>query len=119
MIMVVPEPYIISSWFPGILALGDTAITTGLIYLSGHASPDLYFVFFFIIMIATMSRTDRQLFVWITVICVSYGVALYLDVLNTGSLEEHHLLRIPLFLVMAMFLDERRRPPGHWRKLIR
>ena len=25
-IMVVPEPYVISSWFPGILALCDTAL---------------------------------------------------------------------------------------------
>ncbi len=102
-VMVIPPGWIEAGWFPGILALGDTAITTGLIYVSGNASSDLYLTYFVIIFIATMTRTLKQLFLFLSLVCTFYGFTLYQEIHTTGELHEHHLLRIPLFLVMAIF----------------
>ena len=102
-IIIIPPNWIESSWFPGFLALSDTAITTGLIYLSGQASSDFYLAYFIIILIATMARTSQQLFISLGIMSVFYGFLLYREVQETGVLQEHHLLRIPLFIVMAIF----------------
>ncbi len=102
-IIILPPNLIESSWFPGFLALSDTAITTILIYLSGQASSDIYLTYFIIILIATMAQTTKQLFISLGIMSIFYGSLLYREVEQTGVLQEHHLLRIPLFIVMAIF----------------
>jgi len=102
-LIVLPAGVVGASWFPGFLALSDTAITTGLIYLSGEASSDLYLTYFVIILIATTTRTPKHLFALLSVVCAIYGMLLYREVRETGVLLEHHLLRVPLLLIMAIF----------------
>lgn len=102
-LIVLPAGVVGASWFPGLLALGDTAITTGLIYLSGEASSDLYLTYFVIILIATTTRTPKQMFALLFIVCAIYGMLLYREVRVTGVLLEHHLLRVPLLLIMAIF----------------
>jgi len=102
-LIVLPAGVVGASWFPSLLALGDTAITTGLIYLSGEASSDLYLTYFAIILITTTTRSPKQMFVLLSVVCAIYGILLYREVWETGVLLEHHLLRVPFLLIMAIF----------------
>lgn len=102
-IMVAPERWVSASWFPGVLALGDTAMVSGLIYWSGNLSSELYLAYFAILLIATMTRTQRQMVLFFGIILVVYGVALFREVQQSGLVLEHHLLRMPLLLVMAIF----------------
>ncbi len=102
-IMVAPERWVSASWFPGALALGDTAMVTGLIYWSGNLSSELYLAYFAILLIATMTRTQRQMIAFFGIILVVYGAALFREVQQSGLVLEQHLLRMPLLLVMAIF----------------
>jgi diguanylate cyclase (GGDEF)-like protein len=102
-LIILPDGLFLLGWFPAGLALLDTGITTLLVYMSGNASSELYLTYFVILLIATTARTRQQLFGFIAVVCAIYGMILYRQYLDTGVLVEHHLLRIPLFLVMAIF----------------
>lgn len=102
-IIVAPERWISACWFPGALALGDTAIVTALIYWSGNLSSELYLAYFAILLIAAMSRTQRQMIVYFGIIFALYGGALYREVHQSGLVLEQHLLRMPFLLVMAIF----------------
>lgn len=102
-LIVLPAGVVGASWFPSLLALGDTAITTGLIYLSGEASSDLYLTYFAIILITTTTRSPKQMFALLSVVCAIYGILLYREVWETRVLSEHHLLRVPFLLIMAIF----------------
>ncbi len=102
-IMVAPERWVSASWFPGALALGDTAMVTALIYWSGNLSSELYLAYFAILLIATMTRTQQQMIMFFGVILLVYGAALFREVQQSGLVLEQHLLRMPLLLVMAVF----------------
>ncbi len=102
-VMISPERWISASWFPGALALGDTAMVTALIYWSGNLSSELYLAYFAILLIATMARTQRQMIMFFGVILMIYGAALFREVQQSGLVLEQHLLRMPLLLVMAVF----------------
>ncbi len=102
-VMVVPDRWVWSAWFPAALALADTAIVTGLIYKTGSVGSDLYLAYFFILLIATMCKTFKQMFMFFSIVCTVYGLFLYQEFQETGNLLEHHLLRIPLLVVMAVF----------------
>ncbi|HKT22419.1 MAG TPA: diguanylate cyclase, partial [Nitrososphaerales archaeon] len=102
-LMVLPAGLMAKSWFPVGLALFDTVLTTALIYLSGNASSDLYLTYFLIMVIASTSRTLKELFVLSLIVCALYGVVLYLEEGATGLSLESHFLRIPFLLVMATF----------------
>jgi two-component system sensor histidine kinase/response regulator len=97
-----PERIVGKGWFTGALALGDTAITSAVIYLSGNASSDLYLTYFVIILIAAATRTLKQMFMLSVVLYGAYGIVMYLDS-SVAVLSEGHLIRIPLLLVMAIF----------------
>jgi two-component system sensor histidine kinase/response regulator len=97
-----PERIVGTGWFTGALALGDTCITSGIIWLSGNASSDLYLTYFVIILIAAATRTLKQMFVLSVILYGAYGIVMYLDS-STAVLSEGHLIRIPLLLVMAIF----------------
>lgn len=102
-LMVLPGRVVEASWFPVTLALGDTAITTVLIYLSGNASSDLYLTYFLIIVIASTCRTLKQMFILSIIVCGLYGVVLYMEEGGNDAPLESHFLRIPLLLIMATF----------------
>ncbi len=102
-LIILPAKLISADWFPGLLALLDTGITSGLIYVSGSADSDLFLAYFVIILIVTASRTATQMVVFLTLVTAIYGWALYREIDDTGLVLEHHLIRIPLLLVMAVF----------------
>ena len=103
LLMVLPTRVIGTDWFPGILAVIDTVVTSILIYISGNAGSDLYLAYFVIILIVTTSRTPVQITVFLTLVTVIYGWALYRELEETGVVLVRHLIRIPLLLIMAIF----------------
>lgn len=102
-ITVLPPRLLSTDWFSGILALVDMGITSLLIYVSGNAGSDLYLACFVIILIVTAAPTTKQLTIFLKLVKIIYGSALYKVVNGTGVVLVHHLLRIPLLLVMAIF----------------
>lgn len=102
-LMLLPERIVGAAWFYGVLALCDTAVISGIIYLSGHASSDLFLSYFMIMLIAAATKTLKQMIWFSLVLCAAYGGVLYLNYLQTGILLEGHLMRLPLLLVMAIF----------------
>lgn len=102
-LIILPARLISADWFPGALAVLDTGITSVLIYFSGNAGSDLYLAYFAIILIVTASRTATQMAVLLTLVTAIYGWALYEEIDRTGVVSEHHLIRIPLLLVMGIF----------------
>lgn len=102
-LMLLPERVVGARWFHGALALCDTAVISGIIYLSGHASSDLFLSYFMIILVAAVTKTLKQMIWFSLVVCAAYGGVLYVNYLQTGVLLEGHLMRLPLLLVMAVF----------------
>src|SRR5207244_7812110 len=102
-LMNVPARVLESDWFVILLVLGDTALTTAIIYLSGNNSSELYITYFLVILIAAFSTSLKQLIGLSVVLCVAYGVLLALGIKENGSLSESHLLQIPMLFIMATF----------------
>jgi uncharacterized membrane protein len=102
-LMVLPARVLDRNWFTGALVVGDTALTTAIIYLSGNASSDLYITYFLIVLIAAFTTSLKQLIGLSILLCLAYGALLFLDLNQTGSASESHLLRIPILLIMAVF----------------
>jgi len=92
-----------TNWFPGLLAVSDTVITSGTIYLSGNAESGLYLTYFLIILIAAALPSLKQVIGFSIVLCVAYGVILYLGPGQLKALSENELLRLPVLLIMATF----------------
>jgi diguanylate cyclase (GGDEF)-like protein len=85
------------------LVLGDTAITTVIIYLSGNAGSSLYLTYFLVMLIGAFAPSLKQMIGLSVILCAAYGAVLYLDSLVTGSLSEGRLLGITVLLIMAVF----------------
>ncbi len=90
-------------WFIAALVLTDTAITTGTIALSGHASTNLYVSYFLIMLIAAFAPTMGQRIALSVTLCAAYGVVLYWNVSGPEGPREGHLLQIPILLIMGIF----------------
>lgn len=98
-----PKGILETGWLPGVLVVGDTAIASALVYFSGNGVSDLYLTYFLIVLLAATTRSLKQM-IWLSVLlCLSYGVVLYLESLTDGALQEGQLLRLPLLLIMAIF----------------
>ncbi len=102
-LMVIPIRVLWTTWFTGALALGDTALTSYVIYLSGNASSDLYLAYFIIMLLAAATRTMKQMFLLSIIVCLAYGLLLYFDSIRAGGITEGALIRVPLLLIMAIF----------------
>ncbi|TAL08521.1 MAG: hypothetical protein EPO02_12605, partial [Nitrospirae bacterium] len=102
-LMLLPARVLERNWFTGTLVIGDTALTTVIIYLSGNASSDLYITYFLIVLIAAFTTSLRQLIGLSSILCLAYGGILYFELSQSGSVDESRLLRIPILLVMAAF----------------
>jgi signal transduction histidine kinase len=85
------------------LVLADTAITTTLIYLSGNAASDLYLTYFLIILIAAFSGSLLQGLGLSLILCGAYAVVTYWGLAESEVIVEHHLMRIPMLVLMAVF----------------
>jgi diguanylate cyclase (GGDEF)-like protein len=101
--MVLPARMWGRSWPVVALVLGDTAITTAIIYLSGNAGSSLYLIYFLVMLIGALAPSLKQMIGLSVILCAAYGALLYLDSLETGSLSEGRLLGIPVLLVLAVF----------------
>ena len=102
-LMFLPARVLERNWFAGTLVVGDTALTTSIIYLSGNASSDLYVTYFLIVLIAAFTTSLKQLIGLSSILCLAYGGILYFEINQSGSVDESHLLRIPVLLTMAAF----------------
>ena len=102
-LMFLPARVLERNWFAGTLVVGDTAMTTTIIYLSGNASSDLYVTYFLIVLIAAFTTSLKQLIGLSSTLCLAYGGILYFEINQSGSVDESHLLRIPVLLIMAAF----------------
>src|SRR2546427_2414422 len=101
---VAPPRGVETAWSPVTWALGVTAITTVMIYLSGNASSDMYLTYFLIIVIASTCRTLGQMLGLSIVVCGIYTVMVYMMTAGEEDVPwESHFLRIPFLLIMATF----------------
>lgn len=73
------------------------------IYLSGHASANFYVAYFLIMLIPAFAPTLPQMLGLSVILCLSYGVMLYLETGELGVLGESHWLQIPILLILAIF----------------
>lgn len=97
---------IASDWFPGLLAVCDAIITVALFYCSGTAGIEAYVAYFFIILIALLTRTWKQTLIYSSLVTTMYGLTLVQDLTRTGfTLDAHFmqsLVQLPLILAMAI-----------------
>lgn len=100
---VLPARVVEANWFTGSLVVADTAMTSAIIYVSGNASSDLYITYFLIVLLAAFTTSLKQLISLSTILCLAYGGILYFELNQAGSVDESHLLRIPVLLIMAAF----------------
>jgi two-component system cell cycle sensor histidine kinase/response regulator CckA len=102
-LMLLPERLWEAHWLIGAVVISDTVLTTSIIYLSGNAASDLYLTYFLIILLAAFSPTLKQMIGLSVVLCIIYGMILYLGIGRTSPLREGQLLRIPVLLILATF----------------
>jgi len=89
-LMLVPAHLWEASWFIGALIVGDTAITSSIIYLSGDVGSDLYLTYFLIIFLAGSTHTLNQHIAFSAILCAVYGLILYWGSSETDlGLEGH------------------------------
>lgn len=92
-----------AGWFVATLVMADTALTVSVMYLSGNLNSDLSITFFLLILIAASSPSFKEMLGLSAVLCAAYGILLFQEILQTGSVSSGQLLRLPLLLVMATF----------------
>ena len=92
-----------TKWLASALVMGDTLVTTAIIYLSGQASSNLYVTYFLIMLIAAFAPTLEQMIGLSVLLCSAYGVVLYMELTEMDSFGEGHLLQIPILLILAIF----------------
>jgi signal transduction histidine kinase len=102
-LLAVPSSMLLAPWFSGILITVDTALVTGVMYLSGHARSELYLAYFILMLIAASLRRLSHVIAFSLLLCAGYGVVLYQGSVQTGTLSGGQLLGIPVLLVMAIF----------------
>ncbi len=102
-IMVLPRAVLERGWFPGALISTNTLLVTGTIYLSGAASSELYLTYFLLLLIASSAPSLKQLLGLSMIICAGYGVLVYENTMQSGTLAVGHVLGIPVLLIMSVF----------------
>lgn len=102
-LILLPAHIWAAKWLAGALVMGDTVVTTAMIYLSGNASSNLYVTYFLIMLIAAFAPTLEQMIGLSVLLCGAYGVVLYMELSELGSFGEGHLLQIPILLILAIF----------------
>jgi len=99
----IPEKYFYDDKFFYGLVLCDSILLPAGIYFSGYAGSDLYLMYFFIILLTTMSSRFEYLMMNILIFSVIYGWLLYEKGFLAGPMALSYLIRIPFIIVVAMF----------------
>jgi PAS domain S-box-containing protein len=102
-VMLMPARVMSAKWFVGALVLGDTGITSAVIYWSSDTFTDLYLIYFLIILIAAVTPSLNHHIALSVFLCLTYGVIQYWGEWHAGTLSEGRLLRVPVLLIMAIF----------------
>lgn len=103
LIAVAPASVLEAAWFGAGLVAVDSALVTGAIYLCGNARPDLYIMYFVLMLVAASGRRLSHVLSLSLLLSVGYAAVLYEGVVQTGALTVGHLLGVPVLLVMAVF----------------
>ncbi len=101
--MFLPATLVEGRAFTIVALLVDTSVTSAVIYLSGDTGSDLYLAYFFIILISASARSLRLKIGLSIGISMVYGGILVYGLGQAQTLEEGHLIRIPILLVMGLF----------------
>jgi PAS domain S-box-containing protein len=99
----IPEKYFYDDKIFYGFILCDSILLPAGIYLSGYAGSDLYLMYFFIILLATISSRLEYLMMSTIIFSVIYGWLLYQKGFLEGPTAISYLLRIPFIIVIAMF----------------
>ena len=99
----IPEKYFYDDKLFYGLVLCDSILLPAGIYFSGYAGSDLYLMYFFIILLTTMSSRFQYLMMNILIFSVIYGWLLYEKGFLAGPMALSYLIRIPFIIVVAMF----------------
>jgi PAS domain S-box-containing protein len=99
----IPEKYFYDDKIFFGFILCDSILLPAGIYLSGYAGSDLYLMYFFIILLATISSRLEYLMMSTIIFSVIYGWLLYQKGFLEGPTAISYLLRIPFIIVIAMF----------------
>jgi PAS domain S-box-containing protein len=100
--------FIPPKWFSNLkffysLVLMDTGIVSFGMFLSEKITTDFYLVFFFIIILASMSRNYKLLMIISGVTASLYGILLYSWGLLDSEQGISYAIRIPFIFIMAAF----------------
>jgi len=99
----IPEKYFYDDKIFYGLILCDSILLPAGIYFSGYAGSDLYLMYFFIVLLTTMSSRFEYLMMNILIFSVIYGWLLYEKGFLAGPMALSYLIRIPFIIVIAMF----------------
>jgi PAS domain S-box-containing protein len=99
----IPEKYFYDDKIFFGFILCDSILLPAGIYLSGYAGSDLYLMYFFIILLATISSRLEYLMMSTIIFSVIYGWLLYQKGFLEGPTAISYLLRIPFIIVITMF----------------
>ena len=99
----IPEKYFYDDKLFYGLVLCDSILLPVGIYFSGYAGSDLYLMYFFIILLTTMSSRFKYLMMNIFIFSAIYGWLLYEKGFLAGPMALSYLIRIPFIIVVAMF----------------
>ena len=84
-LLAVPSSILQAAWFSGTLISVDTALVTGIMYLSGHARSELYLAYFILMLIAASLRRLSHVIAFSLLLCAGYGVVLGFNSRGFGS----------------------------------
>jgi PAS domain S-box-containing protein len=87
----------------GPMVVVDIAFVTAAIYISGNLTGDLYLLYFLTIFLAAISRDVRISLLASVVVILFYGGLSSWQVGSNQFLTTNFLIRIPFFLLMAVF----------------
>jgi signal transduction histidine kinase len=102
-LLAVPSGVLQAAWFSGTLIAVDTALVTGIMYLSGQARSELYLSYFILMLIAASLRRLSHVIAFSLLLCAGYGFVLYQGSVQAGTLSVGQLLGVPVLLVMSIF----------------
>jgi PAS domain S-box-containing protein len=99
----IPEKYFYDDKLFYGLVLCDSILLPAGIYFSGYAGSDLYLMYFFIVLLTTMSSRFQYLMMNIIIFSVIYGWLLYKNGYLAGPTALSYLIRVPFIIVIAIF----------------
>lgn len=103
LLMFLPTSWFLSPKLFYTIVLVDTGIVSFGMYLSERMASDFYFVFFLIIIFASISRNFKLLMTMGGITALVYGVLLYSWGLLTSENSSSYILRIPFIFIMTAF----------------